>query len=139
MSKPAIATPAKDTNQQRESERRAWVRYSTTLETICEPVSSLSTEEAVCGWPAKVRDISAGGVGLSVLRRFEPGTVLLIELACENEESSYAAPVRVVHATAEGDGRWILGCKFTRKLDEEDLQSLLRGSRSAESPNGEDE
>jgi hypothetical protein len=108
------------------------VRYSSNLETICEPISSLSTDEGVSGWPARVHDISAGGVGLSMLRRFEPGTVLLIELAADNERQSYAAPVRVVHATADGEGRWILGCKFTRKLDEEDLQALVRGAQPAE-------
>ena len=116
------------------SERRAWIRYQSNLETVCEPISALSAEEAASGWPAKVRDISAGGVGLSVGRRFEPGSVLLIELTSGEDETSYVAPVRVVHATLDGDGRWILGCAFTRRLDDEQMRSLLKGQEGLEAP-----
>jgi hypothetical protein len=108
-----------------QAERRAWVRYATTLETICEPIAALTVDETECGWPARVRDLSAGGVGLSLERRFEPGTILLIELATGQDEPSFVAPVKVIHATADGDGHWILGCAFTRPLDEEQVQALV--------------
>jgi hypothetical protein len=92
----------------------------------------LTTQDGECGWPAKVRDLSAGGIGLSVGRRFEPGTVLLVELIASDEESALPVPVRVVHATPEGGDRWILGCAFRRTLDDEKLRALLKVAENSD-------
>jgi hypothetical protein len=56
-----------------------------------------------------VKDVSAGGIGVLVGRRFTPGAVLAVELP--------AAPGgprlllgRVIHATPDAGGGWHVGC-----------------------------
>jgi hypothetical protein len=76
-------------------------------------------------WPAETCDIGRGGIGLSVPRRFEPGTVLSIEVRPSGGGSPCYLMAQVVRVAAEDKGSWRLGCKFVTPLAEEDLQSLL--------------
>ena len=104
-------------------ERRAFVRLSSDLPAICRPTDR--THEV--GWPARIRDISRGGVGLILRHRFRPGTNLTVELGASTGALLRTARVHVVHATAvviEGCPCWILGCAFDQVLTEEELQSL---------------
>src|SRR5438270_10692250 len=57
-------------------ERRAWVRYVSDLTAACL-TGDLRND---VGWPARVRDVSAGGIGLLLRHRFRPGTHLSLEL-----------------------------------------------------------
>jgi hypothetical protein len=63
-------------------------------------------------------------VGLVLDRRFEPGTLLIIELSEKAKGRVRALGVRVVHAT-QRETRWIIGCKFVSPLNEEELQTLV--------------
>jgi hypothetical protein len=104
-------------------ERRAWIRYGCESAAVCRPVRP----EKDMGWMARVRDISAGGVGLLLRHRFRPGTPLLVEL--NNPVTSFRRilPVRVMHATPfQSDGTlcWLVGCAFTTVLREDELQAL---------------
>jgi hypothetical protein len=105
-------------------ERRAWVRYGTDLEVVCHagrPVKDV-------GWTARVRDISAGGVGLLLQHRFRPGTPLVIQLKGRGESWCRAVGARVVHATpvwAEDGAWWLVGCAFSSPLSEEELRILV--------------
>jgi hypothetical protein len=100
-------------------ERRARERYPSSLELDCHPLGGERSDF----WRAKVKDISAGGMGLFLRRRFEPRTVLVIGL--ENPELGFARTLlcRVVHATPQPNGTWYLGCAFFRELSGEDLQA----------------
>jgi hypothetical protein len=57
-------------------------------------------------------------------RRFEPGTVLIVELSSAKAEGRQL--IRVVHATREKKKGWIIGCAFVTPLSEEELQTFLR-------------
>lgn len=104
-------------------ERRAWVRYGCDLDALCQATGPLRDS----GWMGKVKNISAGGVGLLLRHRFRAGTPLLIEL--KNPTGSYRrnVPARVVHVAASrtGDSGWLTGCAFLEPLSDEDLLQLL--------------
>jgi hypothetical protein len=105
-------------------EHRAWVRYPCEQRAYCQPVA---TESGVfC--PGKIQDISVVGLSLLLDRRFEPGTLLAVTLQSTPERCSQTTLVRVLQetvVTADPSLRWLLGCAFTRKLTEQELQALL--------------
>ena len=103
------------------SERRVWVRYHCNLPTSCHPVL---TKDAEC-WSGRVQNISRGGVNLIVPRRFEPGTLLQIELQGPHDSEPRTVLARVVHARACDASHWALGCAFPWELGEENLRALL--------------
>jgi hypothetical protein len=107
-----------------ETKRRAWVRFAREDEVWCQPVSASSTEELDTAWLGKIRDISREGMGLNMSRQFEPETELIIELA-ERPKVLRHLVARVVHATPEANGRWLIGCRFDRVLSSEELKIIL--------------
>jgi hypothetical protein len=108
-----------------KTERRAWVRLAGSQKVSCKPVAGLTTKESELRWSGTIRDVSRGGIGLILSRRFEPGTLLILELASAGKESRHLA-LRVVHARAERKGDWTVGCAFVCPISEEDLQTILR-------------
>ena len=101
-------------------DRRVWVRYTCDLESTCH--ENRGGDEV--SWSARVRDISRGGVNLQLNRTFEPGAILSIDLPLGPDETPRTLQVKVVHAQAQGAGRWSLGCAFEKTLGEEDLISI---------------
>jgi hypothetical protein len=99
-------------------ERRAAVRYACVLETACRSLAG----SADVRWPARVRDISATGICLLVSRRFEPGSLLAIDLSSDFASAPLA---RVVRVNWQADGDWALGCAFVTRLSDEELRTLL--------------
>lgn len=106
-------------------ERRVLVRYPCTLKTCFQLIG----RDKDAGWPATSQDLSAGGIGLILARRFEPGTLLALRLRGLSEGSSHTVLARVVRVSRRRSGGWTLGCIFTRKLDAEELQDLVREAR----------
>jgi PilZ domain len=122
MSEPKEAAEGK---QGLSEERRAWVRYAIDLTASCHAEGSLKD----AGWPAKVSDISAGGIGLILRHRFQPGAPLVIELRNASNQLLRLVQVRVRHARpviAQGDQCWLVGCIFVPPLSEEELQHLAQ-------------
>jgi hypothetical protein len=104
-----------------EEDRRAWVRYQADAETVCQPYSA---GEDDLWWQARVRDVSAGGVGLLLSRRFEPGAILTIDLWAGAGDGSRSLLGRVRHATRHGT-EWLVGCEFLWTLGDDELHALL--------------
>ena len=100
-------------------ERRAAERQPCGLETSC-----LRPTDGENAWDARVIDISTTGVGLLLTRRFEPGTLLTFRLEGRTEGQSYNAIARVVHATRQAEGGWLLGCVLLDPLDEPQLRAF---------------
>jgi hypothetical protein len=98
--------------------RRASARHRCGRGGACRTLPACHDER----WLATVRDISAGGVGLLLSRRFEPGVLLAVELP--EGESARSVLARVAHATARGRGEWLVGCRFLSPLDEDELRLL---------------
>ena len=83
---------------------------------------------AESGLAVAAKDISQGGIRLVVSRRFEPRTILNIEIEGEVEEAPTSLMARVVHVAAES-GSWNLGCRFARELSDKELEALLKLSQ----------
>jgi serine/threonine protein kinase len=103
------------------AERRATVRFPSQRGSSCQPLRGEKDHR----WKATVRDFSADGVGLVLDRRFEPRTVLALELAATDKDPARRLMVRVVRATPQPFRRWLLGCTFAARLSEEEVQALL--------------
>jgi hypothetical protein len=99
-------------------ERRTAERYPCNLETRCEPIARSSGGS----WPACVTDISTGGIGMVLERRFERNAVLSLRLESPDGDFARTLFVRVVYSVREADGRWRMGCVFASELLEEELQ-----------------
>jgi hypothetical protein len=106
------------------AERRTRVRYLAVVE-----VSVRRTGEAAgqsCS--GRIVNISAGGIGLLLRRRFLGDTLLDVEVPAQAGCVPCLLQVRVIHATPfkdEGASAWLLGCTFARELTERELRSLL--------------
>jgi len=112
-------------------ERREGGRIACQLEGQCRPMDSLQLSAA---WPVTIRDICAGGCQLLLSRRFEPGTLLVVDVHDEQNQPARMLLARVVRVTSLARGRWILGCTFTVPLTPDDLDSLLKLPSSTRLP-----
>jgi hypothetical protein len=104
-------------------ERRAYVRVASDLAATCNAAGGARE----VGWPARVRDISAGGVGLLLQHCFRTGTTLMVELRDSTGKLLRTVVVRVVHTTAvlvDGSPCWLVGCCFDGRLSEEEFAAL---------------
>jgi hypothetical protein len=105
-----------------ELERRRATRYPCSL----QPAWRVLGSRAGDSWMAVVRDISTTGISMVIKYQIKPGTVLVIRLQSTNRRLSRPLPVRVMHATAQTGGHWLIGCDFVRRLSDNDLEDLLR-------------
>jgi hypothetical protein len=99
------------------NERRASARVPCDLDTTCQPITGALTKS----WSARVVDISRGGIGLVLNRRFETGAMLSVRLDSRDGETRTLF-LRVVHLAHNVDGSWRLGCAFASELVEEELR-----------------
>ena len=67
-------------------------------------------------WEARIHDISPLGVGLLCEAPAQPGERLDLRLSGQGSALGLALRVRVVHARAIPDGRWLVGCAFDAPL-----------------------
>lgn len=122
MPKPSSRARAKQARQPARDERRAWVRCTSDHETFCQPRTVRGEDEL--WWQGRVHNLSAGGIGLVLSRRFEPGTVLTIEVQGTPARPSLQLLARVIHATVRPGSGWLIGCAFAQELGDDELRSL---------------
>lgn len=103
------------------SERRALVRQRS-RQTLC--LSEAETKEEIL-WVARIQDICREGVWLLLMRRFETGTLLRLEVPGKSAEKPLLVQARVIHVVPYPNGSFGLGCAFLRELNEEELKNLL--------------
>jgi hypothetical protein len=124
MSEQSLLFPNEVARKHHARERRVWARFPSKIGSTCQPIAAETAAEPEMGWAGEIIDISRGGFGLALERRFEPGTPLVIELVSDGDEPPRLFEVDVIR-TREADGRWIHGCEFRKELSEQDLQALL--------------
>ncbi len=105
-------------------ECRVWERYPCGLQATCQPIAARADNDL--SWPAQIRDLSVGGMGLVLRRRFERGVGLAIEIPRTGSASADTLLARVVHTTSLPGGLWLHGCAFVSELSEDELKRLLR-------------
>jgi hypothetical protein len=113
-------------------ECRVWQRFPCQVPASCQPVAARSDGDV--RWPATLRDLSIKGVGLILGRRFEPGAALAIELPATPTRPANTLLARVVHATAQPGGRWLLGCSLVSELSLDELESITGMARKSAVP-----
>jgi hypothetical protein len=108
------------TLRSRTAERRRSARHP-------YPLDNPVLVKAADGEPieGQVRDVSLGGIGLVLRRRYEPGTLLNVEITNRSGLFSCTLVVRVVHISKGGDGTFLVGGAFVLTLRCEDLRALL--------------
>ena len=65
--------------------------------------------------------MSRSGIGMRVERRFEPSSLLEIDLQSVVPHLDRTLLVTVRNVRTHPDGGWIIGCLFARPLDDEEL------------------
>jgi hypothetical protein len=113
---------------------RASERFPCALETTCQPPSAWGQDP----WPATIRNISTGGLNLSMHRRFERGSGLAIELPGDDGTTSTVL-AKVVFVRPDPEGGWLLGCCFISELSEEEVQAVLQWDQVQQSRAAEEE
>src|SRR5262249_19526099 len=104
-----------------DGDRRVRVRYSQKLHTFCQRGSGDLDQ---LWWMGSVRDISGRGIALLLQHRFQPGTLLTLELENTARTISFSLQVRVVRVLPQPGG-WLLGCTFFQDLTEAEVKALL--------------
>lgn len=103
------------------AERRASVRYYFSNDPARQPSATLTENR----WTARVRDISATGVGLLCDRAFDGGRLLRIELQAAEAKAILPLQACVVRSVKQSSGDWLVGAAFIERLSDEQMRCLL--------------
>jgi hypothetical protein len=102
-------------------ERRQSVRYDCTLDAARFMTAIVEGDVH----PARVRNISTGGISLIVSRKYEPGMPLFVQILASTHQLARVLEVKVIYAVEHPSGDWILGGAFVEKLSGDELKLLL--------------
>ena len=104
-----------------EGERRAAVRH------LCgrHGPTRLVVEYGHAAHWARPHDVSVGGIRLLLAHALEPGAELTVQPRSDPERPARPLSAVVVHARAEPDGTWTVGCAFTAALTVEEFHQFL--------------
>ena len=108
-------------DQASTTEPRAAERFATVRDASSRPAAAC--HESLIVW---VRDLSMNGLGLLSWRRFEKGTVLLLQFLENYASISPLMPAKVVHVKPQLTGEWLIGCALVRSLSEAEVQRLVK-------------
>lgn len=103
------------------SDKRTWKRFATNLKTRFQKIGDPENRT----YTAQVLNLSASGVGLSVLAAIDAGALLSVDLVATGGKVVRTILACVVHVTKQTTGEYALGCNFIRELGEEDLKALI--------------
>ncbi len=76
------------------------------------------------GFPARIRDLSRGGLKLLADRPFDPGDLVTVGLPDANGAPNLTVLACVVHCQALGPKQWAVGCNFSQELSEAELRAF---------------
>ena len=81
-------------------------------------------------WKGRVVDVSPGGAHLLVDRRFEVGSVVVVDVDDEQLEEPLSFMIRVTWVRPGVEtGSWRVGGKFHRRMSPSELQRLFQGEQ----------
>ena len=103
----------------RHSDRRRHVRFSADIGTRFQ----LTLAGDHLFYPARIRDISRGGIKLMVDRHLEPGTVVKV-MVLQPLKS------RVAHCTPQENGAWAIGLAFHSEIGLPEMLTLIERQTS---------
>jgi hypothetical protein len=97
------------------AERRISTRYPCNLTVLA------ASEPYV----ARVHNLSREGISFFIAHELDCQSLVTVELFNAVACVWHLKGARVIHATVQPDGNWLVGVAFLHKLTETDLQSLL--------------
>jgi hypothetical protein len=100
---------------------RRWVRFPCNVNTAYKMLDAAPGEQS----PARIVNISAGGMGLLLPCEFPTGTLLRLDLDGTPAHAAGEVLLRVLRSADRGDGDWLLGCEFADQFKREELAILL--------------
>jgi hypothetical protein len=106
----------------RGSEQRKSTRRPCGLEPSCRLFASLTTVPSL----VTVRNLSTGGVSLTVDQRIDPGTLVWLELFNTTQNYHCQIEMEVVYIYEPSPDEFILGGIFTRELTDVEVQGLIQ-------------
>jgi PilZ domain len=110
------------------SDRRAHERHATKIDTICRRVSE--ADEI----PARILDVSLGGIKIAVSRLMREGTMLRVDLPkAAGPATTILACVTHVHQA--GRAEWEVGCSFSLELSDDEVRAF--GGHKARTTTGD--
>lgn len=101
--------------------RRSAPRYQCGLATLAQVAVDASLE-LHRGW---VLNLSTRGAGLLLAQALPLETFIVLHVRSTAGDRRYELPGRVIHATTQVGGDWLVGCEFADVLSAEDLDALL--------------
>jgi hypothetical protein len=117
---------ASTTLESGSEDRRFQARQPFKLGMSCKLVGSGQST-----WQGECCDLSQGGIRLMLNRRFEPQTLLLIDLPVDNPSLVSSLLVRVVWTKKQGSRGWLVGCALACPLSDEEFALLIDESSGA--------
>ncbi len=114
-----VMTPSSPTQERRQLKRHC--------ATSVRPGMTVSMGDKAIVAP--VRDIACTGLAVLLDHRIDPGTLVTVELLNRTWNFWHLKLVRVIHATLQPDGQWLIGSTFLRKFADEEFTALLGMSR----------
>jgi hypothetical protein len=102
-------------------ERRASTRYPCNLATSCRLIATLPGEPM----PARIRNISVGGISLVLSQPFDSGSMLGLELRSMTRNIARMFQVTILYTIEHPSGDWISGARFVQPLSDEELKAFL--------------
>jgi hypothetical protein len=103
------------------ADRRDSIRHPCDWVAFCKPC----VVKGEPNWEAQAHDVSQSGIRLVASRRFEPGTLLFIDVRGRGDEAARRLTASVVYVRGGKSGQWTLGCKFVSPLDYDDVEQLV--------------
>jgi c-di-GMP-binding flagellar brake protein YcgR len=100
-------------------DRRLWVRHAIDLHGNLQFSEPADSEKIL----AHLRDLSIGGASLVVDRAVDAGEMVVLELPADRGEIRTVLAC-VVRVSPQPDGKWSLGCVFSRELSQEELDRV---------------
>lgn len=104
------------------SDARRWVRFPCNVETVCWTSETAPGERR----PARIVNVSPGGIALLLPCDFPQGTLLRFQPPAHPTRLDLDLLVRVVRVEEREPGWWFHGCEFVEMIPEEDLKVLFR-------------
>src|SRR5260370_29935862 len=101
-----------------EDERRVGVRHPADLRTQVAPAGDEG------GFPARIRDLSRGGLKLLADRPFDPGDLVTVGLPDANGAPNLTVLACGVHCQALGPQHGAVGCNLFPGLSEAELRAF---------------
>ena len=103
------------------------MRYDCSLRSSCLINESVHPDDQDWQgqWDAEIDNLSVTGIGLLLSRRFEPGSLLLVDLTSSDGKLKRTVEVRVVRVAPVEGGGWYLGGAMAEKLGKEELRRFL--------------